>query len=449
MKRNWSLLLMVMLATVSVLAASITVGSPAAGATLEIGKSLPIAWTFAGLANSTKVTISLWQGAGKLGNIIEDLAIGSAGQGAYNWTVGAYTGGTAAAGGDYFVKFRTSDGSVTSKSGLFTLSAKPGNTGDGKMYPQPSRTIPQIEQRGFPCLAVTAPKKNDSCDPNNIIYIKWNRNGTQDANVSITLLRPGKSVMPGGLTLAASTPNDGAFNWDPSSQAPAPGKCQLRIRTLDGKCEALSEEFTIPEVGGIQLLSPKGGEIWESGTSHAVTWIRTGNIQTVDIILYRNTSIFKILAQGVSAKLGTKAFTFTRGDTDGVNTICYKVNIKNSAGHFSNTSGCLTLTGNPDLAVSASFSPTMASIGTTMTFTIKIENKGVVRSQACQGDFYVNGVVYQSFPVPAIDPGASATVTRMWKLACPGTVKIIIDPGQANVDPDMANNVWEKVLCAN
>ena len=91
----------------------------------------------------------------------------------------------------------------------------------------------------------------------------------------------------------------------------------------------------------------------------------------------------------------------------------------------------------------------MPNVGTNLTFTIKIENKGVVRSQACQGDFYVNGVVYQAFPVPAIDPGATATVSRIWKLACPGTVKIIIDPGQVNVDTDKANNVWEKLLCTN
>ena len=143
MKRTWTLLLMVMLATVPVLAASITVGSPAAGATLEIGKSLPIAWTFAGLANSTKVTISLWQGAGKLGNIVEDLAIGSAGQGAYNWTAGRLCGGTAAAGSDYFVKFRTSDGSVTGKSGVFTLAAKPGSTGDPVPLPAPGKNHSQ------------------------------------------------------------------------------------------------------------------------------------------------------------------------------------------------------------------------------------------------------------------------------------------------------------------
>jgi len=449
MKRNWTLLLMLMLATVPVLAASITVSSPAAGATLEIGKSLPIAWTFAGLANSTKVTISLWQGAGKLGNIIEDLAIGSAGQGAYNWTAGAYAGGTAAAGGDYFVKFRTSDGSVTGKSGVFNLAAKPGSTGDPVPLPAPVRIIPKFGQPPPACMVITSPKAGDIADPYNVVSIKWSKVAGLDANVSVTLLRTGKGAILPGLTLAASTPNSGGFNWDPVPLNPNPGIYRIKVRTLDGKCEAISGEFTMKEAGGIEILSPKGGEVWESGTSHAVTWKRMGNIQTLEILLNRQGSWSHVLAQGVDARLGSKMCTFVRGDTDGATPVCYKVFINNSGGNAVNPSGCFTLTGNPDLAVSASFSPTMANVGTNITFTVKIENKGVAKSQACQGDFYVNGVVDESFPVPAIDPGATATVTRIWKLACPGTVKIIIDPGQANLDADQANNVWEKVLCTN
>ena len=197
------------------------------------------------------------------------------------------------------------------------------------------------------------------------------------------------------------------------------------------------------------MLSPLGGEVWENGTAHAVTWKRTGNIQTVDILLNRASSVYMTLAKGVDAKLGTATCVFEKASWEQGNPCHYNLFIVHSGGGSSNISGCITLTGNPDLAVSSSWTPTMANVGTNMTFTIKVENKGVVRSQACQGDFYVNGVVYQSFPVPAIDPGAAATVTRIWKLACPGTVKIIIDPGQANVDPDMANNVWEKVLCTN
>ena len=443
MKRTWPLLLMVMLATVPVLAASITVGSPAAGATLEIGKSLPIAWTFAGLANSTKVTISLWQGAGKLGNIVENLAIGSAGQGAYNWTAGVYAGGTAAAGGDYFVKFRTGDGSVTGKSGLFTLSAKPGNTG----IPPLIKGIPQLGLTDTPCMSVTSPKAGDIADPYNVVYVKWNKAKGLDANVSVTLQRTGKGAILPGLTLAASTPNSGQFNWDPVSLNPAPGIYSIKVKTLDGKCEAISGQFTMKELGGIEILSPKGGEVWENGTSNAVTWKRMGNIQTLEILLSREGSWTHTLAQGVDAKLGSKTCTFVRGDTDGANPVCYRVFIKHSGENTVNPSGCITLTGNPDLAVSATYSPTMASIGTDLSFTIKIENKGAIKSRSCQGTFKANGTIVKTFPVPAIDPGTTATATVTWKLACPGKITINVDSGGANIESDKADNYWEKTIC--
>jgi len=451
MKKAWMMFFVLAIAALPAAAANITVSAPTAGAALEIGKSLPITWTFAGLPASTKVSIFLCQGSIKLGNIVQNLAIGSAGQGAFDWSAGAYIGGTATAGSDFFIKIRTGDGSVTGKSGLFTLAAKPGNTG-GTLPPppakQPIRVIGPIGQVGYPCLAITAPKKNDSCDPNNIISIKWNRNGTQDANVSITLLRTGKGVILHGVTVAASAPNSGTFNWNPVSLMPAPGLCKLRIRTLDGKCEAHSDEFSIAEVGGIELLTPKGGEIWENGSTHAVTWKRMGNIRTVDIMLARENSWTKVIAQGVDAKLGTRPCVFPKDPND-QGPYLYRLFINHSAGGSSNMSGWLTLTGNPDLAVSASFIPTMPNIGTNVTFSIKIENKGVVKSQPCQGDFYVNGAVDQAFQVPAIDPGATATASIIWKLACPAAVKIIIDPGQVNVEPDKANNAWEKPLCTN
>jgi hypothetical protein len=438
MKRTWMIFLLVILTALPALAAAITVKTPAAGDNLEIDAVKAVTWTYAGLPSTTKVKVVLWRNGSNLGTLVQDLAIG---QGSYDWKVGTYP-----VGPGYSVRVRTMDNSVSGFSGSFSLIAKPVNTGGGTGgIIDPEKGFP-LNTR--PCMAVTSPKAGDIASPYNVVYVKWTRKAGLDANVSVQLLRSGKGrMMP--IMLAASTPNNGGFNWDPQSLAPAPGTYAIKVRTLDGKCEALSGEFTMKELGGIEILSPKGGEVWESGSSHAVTWKRNGNIQTLEIQLGREGSWTHILAQGVNAKLGSKACIFVRGDTDGANPICYKVFIYHSGGNTVNPSGCITLTGNPDLAVSASFSPTMANIGTDMTFAIKIENKGVVRSQACQGDFYVNGVIYQAFPVPAIDPGASATVNRIWKLACPGTVKIIIDPGQANIEADKTNNVWEKQFCAN
>ncbi|HEX7501997.1 MAG TPA: Ser-Thr-rich GPI-anchored membrane family protein [Acidobacteriota bacterium] len=432
MKQTWMIFLLVILTALPALAATITVKTPAAGATLQIGVTNMITWTYAGLPDTTKVKIVLWCNGTNLGTIVQDLAIGL---GSYGWKVGTYP-----VGPGYSVRVRTMDNSASGFSGSFSLSAKPG-TGNPIIYP------PKLGEVGRPCLVVTAPKKNDNCDPVNTIYIKWNHAAGQDANVSITLLRLGKGAMLNGVTVAASTPNSGAFSWNPPSPTPAPGRCQLRIKTLDGKCEALSDEFMIAEVGGITLLTPKGGEVWESGSSHAVTWQRMGNIQTLEILLGRQGSWSHTLAQGVDAKLGSKTCTFVRGDTDGANPVCYKVFINHSGGNTTTPSGCITLTGNPELAITNVGYSGLFNVGHDMTFTVKVENKGVVVSQPCQGDLKVNGVTAKTFPVPAIQPGQSVNVSVTWKVACPGALKITIDTGGANIEADKANNVWEKNIC--
>jgi hypothetical protein len=415
---------------------TITVTSPAAGNEWCLGSTQTITWTKSGAMQATAGIRLRAEGSAPGAEPALYIVDGTANDGSYSWMIP-----NTVAPGNYFIRVKTEDGTVVGDSANFKIKSC------APLMDRPPKTILDIEQVGTHCMAITSPKAGDTATLYNTVYVKWTKRGTLDANVSVALLRKGKGVFPGGVTLAASTPNSGIFTWDPKSLAPNPGIYVIIVKTLDGKCDAVSEEFTMMETGGIELLTPKGGEVWESGTSHAVTWKRLGNIQTLDILLNRAGSWTKTLVQGVDAKLGTKSVAFVRGDTDGANQVCYKVFINHSGGNAANPSGCITLTGNPDLAVSASFYPGMANIGTDLTFTIKVENKGMVRSQACQGDFKVNGAIHKTFSVPAIDPGATATVTVTWKLACPGKVTISVDPGGANVEADKANNVWEKPIC--
>jgi hypothetical protein len=441
MKKTSAALLMIFLIALPALAKSITITSPVAGIIWQIGKHQNITWIFDGIPASAPIRIVLWQNGSKVDNIALNL---TAGQGSYDWTVGTTQGGQAQAGSGYSIRIRTEDNSAIGNSGSFILSAAKTIIIPPQFTIDPNKLNPtkNIEVKFVQSIGITSPKAGDTVDPYNVVYVYWTMLGALDPNVSVTLLRNGAAV----ATLAASTPNNGAFNWDSQALSPDPGPYTIKVKTLDGKCEAVSGQFTMKETGGIEILSPKGGEVWESGTSHAVTWKRMGNIQTLNIFLKRYGSNYMTLAQGVSAKLGTKTCVFIRDGIDGTSQPCYAVFINHSGGNTVQPSGCFTLTGNPDLAVSATFSPSMFYVGTDVTFAVKVNNIGAVRSQPCQGSLSFNSSVLKIFSIPAIDPGTSATVNVHWFYSGQGTITITADTGNANIEPDKSNNTWAHIF---
>jgi len=440
MKKISVAVLMVFLIAVPALAKSITVTSPAVGVIWQIDKHQNITWTFDGIPASAPIRIVLWQNGSKVDNIALGL---TAGQGSYDWTVGTTQGVQATAGPGYMIRVRTEDSSAIGNSGDFILSAatqvKPNTLQPNINVLNPTKNIQVTFAQS---MTITKPKAGDTVDPYNVVYVYWTMLGALDPNVSVTLLRNGAAV----ATLAASTPNNGAFNWDPQALSPDPGPYTIKVKTLDGKCEAVSGEFTMKETGGIELLAPKGGEVWESGTSHAVTWKRMGNIQTLNIYLKREGSNYMTLAQGVSAKLGTKTFVFIK-DTDAYGQPCYTVDMNQSAGNTVQPSGCLTLTGNPDLAVlGATISPPFIGVGTNVTFTLSVKNQGAVASHPCQGNVKWNGAVQTNFGIPAIAVGQTVSVDAYWKYAGPGTIVITVNTDGANIEPDKSNNTWTHIF---
>ncbi len=424
-------------------AANITVTAPAAGAHWVIGSHQFITWTYSGFADSKKMIILLFQNGAKVGIIADQITAGTNGQGSYEWPSGATIELAAPAGSGYTVRVKTADGIAIGNSGSFALDPKPpiviNKTKLPAITPKPAITVPNLQS-----INITSPSAATVADPYNGINVKWDKVGAQDANVAITLLKGGATA----ATLAASAPNIGGFTWDVPHNPPTPldpGLYAIKIRTLDGKVEDTSEEFTMKEAGGIEITSPQGGEVWESGTAHPVKWTRLGNVQKLDIFLERQTMAPKLVAQGVDAKLLTKTVTFVRDSWDGTNVLCYRVVIKHSAGNVVQPSGCITLTGNPDLvAVSAVWDPVMAGIGTDITFTLTVKNQGLVESHPCQGNLKFNGVVKSTFAVPNIGVGKTMTVQAHLIYSGSGTVVITVDSSNNNVEPDKTNNVWTK-----
>ena len=74
--------------------------------------------------------------------IVQDLAIGSAGQGSYQLERGNLRRRYGGAGNGYSIKVRTMDNSVSGLSGSFTLSAKPGNSAAAGGIIAPDQRLP-------------------------------------------------------------------------------------------------------------------------------------------------------------------------------------------------------------------------------------------------------------------------------------------------------------------
>lgn len=434
MKKPLSLALLLILAVVPVLAKAIVVTSPAPGTLWQVASHHLITWTSSGISASTQVHLILRQNGTKVGDIVASGV--TAGQGSYDWIAGKSDAGQAPAGSGYVVRIRTADGATTGDSGSFALTnalvvGAPPAYKTGAVMPKPGSIT-------LAPLSVIKPAAGDSCDPYNTVYITWRKSVSMDANVSITLLRNGAAAG----TIAASAPNVEAFTWDPKPLNPDPGTYTIRLKTLDGAYQADSGGFTMQEAGGIQLLSPSGGEAWPNNSTHDVTWKRVGNIRTVTILLLRNQNTYQTLAQNIDAKLQTKACNFVKSSIDGSQQACYQVMIQNSLGPTTNPSGCLTLAGDPDLAItSMNYNPDLGT-GKPVNFSFQVKNIGQVASHPCDGDFRYNNAVQKTFSLPAINPGDSVPVSFTWTYSGPGTAKITIDTGNVNIEPDKTNNVW-------
>ena len=96
-------------------AAYVEITYPNGGEKLSLKKSVTITWIYSGTIDSSMVKLVLFKGgtdaAHKVGNIVQNISIRIASMhGAYTWQVGAYEGGFAGVGNDYYIKIISMNG---------------------------------------------------------------------------------------------------------------------------------------------------------------------------------------------------------------------------------------------------------------------------------------------------------------------------------------------------
>ena len=249
---------------------TITVTSPNGGETWQRGTSHTVTWSYTGNPGST-VKITLLKAGAEVGTIITSTSIGSSGTGSYTWPISP-TGGT---GNDYKVSVQSiSQPAIKdSSNNVFTLSP-PGTT--------------------TPTITVTSPNGGETWQRGTSHTVTWSYTGNPGSTVKITLLKAGAEVGTIITSTSIGSSGTGSYTWPISPTGGTGNDYKVSVQSISQPAikDSSNNVFTLSPPGTttptITVTSPNGGETWQRGTSHTVTWSYTGNPgSTVKITLLK------------------------------------------------------------------------------------------------------------------------------------------------------------------
>jgi Leucine-rich repeat (LRR) protein len=225
----------------------ITVTSPNGGENLTAGTIHEITWLSSGEINDIFIYYSTDRGASWTA-IVES----AANTGSYNWTVP----------------------DTPAEDCLVRVSG-----GDADESPSDiSNTVFSILPPSSPTLIVTFPNGGEQLTTGLSYEITWSTTGTLE-NVKI------EYSLDNGVswnTLVESTVNTGSYNWTiPDTPS---DNCLVRVSDSSGTVFDVSGAvFALVLPPTLTVTSPNGGESFEVGSSHEITWTSTGAIGCIMI----------------------------------------------------------------------------------------------------------------------------------------------------------------------
>ena len=198
-------------------AQTVTVVSPNGGESWPLGSTHAVTWNFSGIPGNTLVKLVLFKDGNKIGHIVQNISIGSSGTGSFNWKVGDYEGGTAAAGSGYKIHIRDMDGTypLDESDASFTITALPP--------PPPPPT---------PTLTITVPDGGEKWVLKSQQTIKWTAVNIP-GKVRLELVRHQGQML--GIIADNLAANAGSYVWkagEYAGQTAPTGQYHVRVRSL-------------------------------------------------------------------------------------------------------------------------------------------------------------------------------------------------------------------------
>lgn len=172
---------------------------------------------------------------------------------------------------------------------------------------------------GFEMLTLTAPNGGETFVQGSSQQVTWTYAGfTGTIKIELTDTQLATTV-----TLAENVPvNSGVWNWEIPANFTTSNNYKIIIsETTDGMPTDQSDAvFSIVGtiVPSITVTSPNGGESWEQGTMHNITW--TSQAVTGDVKIELSDGVNTILlAEAVAASAGTFGWNISASQATGTN----------------------------------------------------------------------------------------------------------------------------------
>ena len=137
----------------------------------------------------------------------------------------------------------------------------------------------------YPPFSLISPNGQEQYYPTNTVQIKWYASGVSNVRLDYSY-NNGITWINIEQSLNAST---GVYDWivpnTPSTQ------CLVKVTDVSNPAntDVSNDLFTINTLPTIQLVSPVGGEVFISGTTHNITW--TGTNLTNAVYIYYSTDL--------------------------------------------------------------------------------------------------------------------------------------------------------------
>jgi hypothetical protein len=186
-------------------------------------------------------------------------------------------------------------------------------------------------------ITVTSPNGGESWQRGTSQTITWTYTGSPGSTVNIVLVKGSTEVGTIATGVSAGSSGKGSYTWTISSTGTTGSDYKISVQSATQSAikDTSNAYFTLTPAGttitpSITVTSPNGGESWQRGTSHAITWSYTGSPgSTVNIVLMKGSIEAGTIATGVSLGSGGKgSYTWAISSTASTTGSDYRVSVQ-------------------------------------------------------------------------------------------------------------------------